>query len=56
MGHYGPGAGPHDNNLPPNTNQITIPIPRNIVGLSKFFFFLLFHYLINNYVKRKFFF
>lgn len=33
MGHYGPGAGPHDNNLPPNTNQITIPIPRNIVGL-----------------------
>jgi len=33
MGHYGPGAPPHDNNLPPNTNQITIPIPRNIVGL-----------------------
>ncbi|ORX54265.1 hypothetical protein BCR36DRAFT_581889 [Piromyces finnis] len=34
MGHYGPGSGPHDNNsLPPNTNQITIPIPRNIVGL-----------------------
>lgn len=33
MGHYGPGSLPHDNNLPPNTNQITIPIPRNIVGL-----------------------
>ncbi|OUM66480.1 hypothetical protein PIROE2DRAFT_59372 [Piromyces sp. E2] len=33
MGHYGPGQGPHDNALPPNTNQITIPIPRNIVGL-----------------------
>jgi rRNA processing protein Krr1/Pno1 len=33
MGHYGPGAPPHDNNLPPTANQITIPIPRNIVGL-----------------------
>jgi len=30
MGHYGPGT---ENNLPPNANQITIPIPRNIVGL-----------------------